>query len=247
LWPHRVGVSFRLRCTSAKRAIVPALYLGLILFMCGVALAYFIVLPMTFKFMQSFLTTSLRQQIVVGPYISVVTKVLLAFGAVFEMPVVVMVLSALGLVSSRFLASKRRFALAGSAIMACILTPGDAVTISVFMMGPIVLLYELSIGLARLMERRRKAAEGDRLPSVAMIALWRLLPLLRPGASQRASAGHHEEDATANRAAALAGNGERSAARHDAHKRLSAGAPAPPAAGQRAARASGCGTAGHAA
>src|SRR5262245_7727469 len=168
--------------TKEKRAIVPALYLGLVLFMCGVALAYFVVLPMTFRFMQSFLTTSLRQQIVVGPYIAVVTKVLLAFGAVFEMPVVVMVLSALGIVSSKFLSSQRRFAIAASAIMACILTPGDAVTISVFMMGPIILLYELSIALARLMERRRrKAEESGPLPTAAMIVLLAAATAFLPG------------------------------------------------------------------
>jgi len=141
-----------------KKAIVPALYLGLVLFLAGVALAYFVVLPMTFQFADRFQTESLRQQIVIGPYMAMVTKVLLAFGLVFELPVVVMVLSALGLISSKFLAEKRRFAIAGAAVLAALLSPGDAVTVTIFMMGPIILLYEMSIGIARLMERRRRKA-----------------------------------------------------------------------------------------
>jgi sec-independent protein translocase protein TatC len=141
-----------------KRAIVPALYLGLVLFVAGVALAYYLVLPMTFKFFSSFQTESLRPQITVGPYFSLVVKILLAFGAVFEMPVVVLVLSSLGLVTSRFLKEKRRYAIAGSAILAALLTPGDVITVTVFMMLPLILLYEMSIGIARLVERRRERA-----------------------------------------------------------------------------------------
>src|SRR5687767_7814072 len=126
-----------------KRAIVPALYLGLVLFAAGVALAYYIVLPMTLKFFMSFQTATLEQNIVIGPYISLVVRVLLAFGILFELPVVVLVLSALGLVTSKFLREKRRFAIAGIAIVAAFATPGDAVSLTVFMMGPLILLYEL--------------------------------------------------------------------------------------------------------
>ncbi|MGQ0562798.1 MAG: twin-arginine translocase subunit TatC, partial [Gemmatimonadota bacterium] len=139
-----------------KRAIVPALYLGLVLFACGVALAYYIVLPMTLEFFMGFQTATLEQNIVIGPYISLVVKVLLAFGILFELPVVVLVLSALGLVTSKFLAEKRRFAVAGIALIAAFATPGDAITLTIFMMGPLILLYELSIVLAKLVERRRR-------------------------------------------------------------------------------------------
>lgn len=143
-----------------KRAIVPALYLGLVLFMGGVALAYYIVLPMTLVFFSSFQTESLEQSIVIGPYIGMVVKILLAFGLLFEIPVVVLVLSALGLVTSKFLKEKRRFAVAGIAVLAALVTPGDAVTLTIFMMGPLVLLYELSIFLARFVEHRRGRADA---------------------------------------------------------------------------------------
>lgn len=157
-----------------KRAIVPALYLGLLLFAGGVALAYYIVLPMTLKFFMSFQTQTLEQSIVIGPYISLVVKVLLAFGILFELPVVILVLSALGLVTSKFLREKRRFAIAGIAVVAAFATPGDAITLTVFMMGPLILLYELSILLARLVERKRNAAVS--MSAAAVIGLLFFAP-----------------------------------------------------------------------
>lgn len=145
-----------------KRAIVPALYLGLVLFVAGAALGYFLALPMTIQFLMGFQAETMVPQITASLYFSFVTKMLLAFGIIFELPVVVLVLSALGLITSGFLKSKRRYAVAGMAILAAMITPGDVITVTVLMMLPLVLLYELSIGLARLVERgreRRAAAE----------------------------------------------------------------------------------------
>jgi sec-independent protein translocase protein TatC len=138
-----------------KRAIIPALYLGVLLFAAGVALAYFAALPLTLQFMMGFQVNSLEQNIVVGPYLEFVVKLLLAFGAIFELPVVVLVLATLGLVTSDFLRRSRRFAIAISAVAAAVLTPGDAVTLTIFMMLPLILLYEMSILLAKLVERGR--------------------------------------------------------------------------------------------
>ena len=138
-----------------RRAIVPALYLGLVLFLGGVALAYFIVLPITLEFMMGFQAESLEQNITIGHYMSFVVRVLLAFGLVFELPVMMLVLSVIGLVDSRMLAAKRRYAIVASVIIASVITPGDFIVLTIFMMIPLLLLYELSIGLAKLVERRR--------------------------------------------------------------------------------------------
>jgi sec-independent protein translocase protein TatC len=145
---------------SEKRVIVPALYMGLVLFMTGVALAYRIVLPITLQFTMGFQTGFLEQNIVVGPYMAMVTRLLLAFGLVFELPVVILILSALGLVTPEFLASKRRHAIAGITILAAVITPGDVVTVTVMMMVPLILLYEFSILLSRLVSRKRRAASA---------------------------------------------------------------------------------------
>jgi sec-independent protein translocase protein TatC len=146
-----------------KRAIVPSFYLGLVLFAAGVALAY-AALPTMLGFMLKWQAESLEQAITVNAYLAVVIRMLLAFGAVFELPVVVLILSLVGVVDSRMLASKRRHALVLMIIVASVITPGDMVVMTAFMMIPLVLLYELSIGLARMVERRRaQALEGREL------------------------------------------------------------------------------------
>lgn len=141
---------------SEKRVIVPALYMGLVLFAVGVVMSYELVLPMTLSFTMGFQTESLEQSIVIGEYLGFVTRLLLAFGAVFELPVVVLILSALGLVTPEFLAGKRKHAIVIITVVASVLTPGDVITLTVMMMAPLVLLYEFSIVLSRLVTRRRR-------------------------------------------------------------------------------------------
>ena len=143
---------------SEKRVIVPALYMGVVLFVIGVVMSYELVLPMTLKFTMGFQTEFLDQSIVIGPYMAMVTRLLLAFGVVFELPVVILILSALGLVTPEFLASKRRHAIAGITVLAAVLTPGDVITVTLMMMAPLILLYEFSILLSRLVARRRRVA-----------------------------------------------------------------------------------------
>lgn len=140
---------------SEKRVIIPSLYIGVLLFAAGVAMAYYVVLPVTLAFTMSFQTESLEQSIVIGEYMSVVTRLLLAFGIVFELPVVITILSALGLVTPEFLAEKRRYAIAAITITSAVITPGDVITITLLMMVPLIILYEVSIVLSRVMFRRR--------------------------------------------------------------------------------------------
>jgi sec-independent protein translocase protein TatC len=141
-----------------KKAIVPSLYLGVVLFGIGMAMAYYLVLPVTLGFTMGFQTESLEQNIVIGEYLSVVIRLLLAFGIVFEMPVVILALSVLGVVTPEFLASKRRYAIAIITVVSSVITPGDVVTVTVMMMFPLIGLYELSILLSRIVTRNRLRA-----------------------------------------------------------------------------------------
>ncbi|HEX6940335.1 MAG TPA: twin-arginine translocase subunit TatC [Longimicrobiales bacterium] len=141
-----------------KRAIVPTFALGLVLFAGGAAMAYFAALPVSLRFLLGFQTDSLQQMLTVGPYIGFVIRLLLGFGLVFELPVVVLLLTLIGIVDSKMLASKRRHAIVLMTIVASLLTPGDIVLMTLFLMAPLILLYELSITLARMVERRRAAA-----------------------------------------------------------------------------------------
>jgi sec-independent protein translocase protein TatC len=138
-----------------KRIIVPSLYVGLVLFVAGALLAYFYVLPATMRVMMAFQTPDMQQTIGVGAYINMVSKLMVSFGLVFELPVVILILSSLGLVTSNFLRKNRRFAVAIMAVGASVLTPGDAISATLYMMIPLLFLYEVSIWLASLMERRR--------------------------------------------------------------------------------------------
>lgn len=142
---------------SEKRAIIPSLYLGVVLFLAGVAMAYYVALPVTLRFTMGFQTESLEQSIVVGHYMSVVIRLLLAFGLVFELPVVILVLAVMGLVTPEFLAAKRRYAIAAIVVVSSVITPGDVITLTILMMIPLMLLYELSIVLARVVVRGRRS------------------------------------------------------------------------------------------
>lgn len=143
---------------SEKRAIVPSLYFGLVLFTLGVAMAYYIALPITLQFTMGFQTESLEPSIVVDAYLGVVVRMLLAFGLIFEMPLLILSLAALGLVTPELLAARRRHAIAIITVVCALITPGDVVTLTILMMIPLVLLYELSIILTKVVVRRRRIA-----------------------------------------------------------------------------------------
>ena len=145
---------------SEKRAIIPALYLGLFLFILGAAMAYFVVLPLALRFLMAFQVEALEPNLIAAAYLGFVVRLMLAFGLAFELPVVLAVLASLGLTSSKGLASVRRYALVASTIMASLITPGDVVS-TVLLMAPLLLLYEFSILLIRAMERRRGSLDDQ--------------------------------------------------------------------------------------
>jgi sec-independent protein translocase protein TatC len=142
-----------------KRTIIPALYLGFLLFSAGVALAYYIALPVSIVFFRTFEGGLMEAQYEIGKTLGLITKILIGFGIIFELPVVVMILSALGLVTPEFLRSKRRHAMVAITIAASFLTPGDVITLTVMLMVPLFFLYEFSIYLSRIIWSRKRAHE----------------------------------------------------------------------------------------
>ena len=146
-----------------KRAIIPALYLGVVLFSAGVWMSYAIALPVTLRFLLFFGEDYFEAMMRAGDYLGFVTKLLLAFGILFELPVVIMILSALGLVTPAFLRAKRRHAIVIITVLASFLSPGDVVTVTALMMLPLILLYEFSIFLSVIITRKRRARDigGD--------------------------------------------------------------------------------------
>lgn len=147
-----------------RHAFLPFLLASPFLFLLGAALVYFLILPFVLWF-------SLTQQITgagnvtvellpkVSDYLTLVTTLLLAFGLCFQLPVVLSLLGLAGIVSSKQLASARRYAIVGVFVVAAVVTPPDMIS-QLTLAIPLVLLYEVSIWCVRLIELRRRREEA---------------------------------------------------------------------------------------
>jgi len=143
-----------------KRLVIPAIAVGFLLFLAGIAMAYFFVLPLGLKFLLGFQAESLEPIITIDEYLKFATRLIIAFGVIFEMPVVLVLLGLLGIVTPDGLRKYRRHAVVILAISAALLTPADVGTM--FMLfTPMILLYELSIWLVRLVVKRDESDEPE--------------------------------------------------------------------------------------
>jgi sec-independent protein translocase protein TatC len=143
-----------------KKMLVPIVFLSSIFFVGGALFGYFIVFPYGFDFFLGFATETIRPMPSMKEYLSFSAKLLLAFGLVFELPLVITFMARLGIVTVPFLKKNRKYALLLFFVGAAILTPPDVVT-QVMMAGPLMVLYEISIVGARIFGRKEKPAETD--------------------------------------------------------------------------------------
>lgn len=133
-----------------KRMILPAGVAGLVLFFLGVLFTYFVVLPVSLKFLWEFNQYfGLTPQWRINYYLSFVLGLCGVFGLTFELPLVVTILAQLGIASPEFLRQKRSYVIVGLVILSALLTPPDVIT-QLMMALPVWLLYESSILLAGL-------------------------------------------------------------------------------------------------
>jgi len=138
-----------------KRYLVPFVAFSSILFVVGALFGYLVVFPYGFKFFISFATEDIQALPSVKQYFSFATRLLLAFGLVFEMPIAALFLSKMGLITPDSMKKYRKFAILCAFILSAILTPPDVAT--QFMMAlPIIILYEISILLAKTMYRKKE-------------------------------------------------------------------------------------------
>jgi len=145
-----------------KRLLVPIVLLSSVFFVGGALFGYFIVFPFGFKFFLGFASETIKPLPSMREYLSFSSKLLLAFGLVFELPLIITFLAKLGLVSVDFLKKNRKYALILFFAGAAILTPPDVVT-QIMMALPLMLLYEISIIGARIFGK--KAKESDKVSS----------------------------------------------------------------------------------
>ncbi len=127
-----------------------------LMFAGGVAFGYYIMIPRVTGFLITFGSDIASPQIKIGNYIALVTRLLLAIGLVFEMPVLTTFLARLGIITHKWLADKRRSAIILAFILAALITPTiDPINQSLVAL-PLILLYEMSIWLAKLAQKGRR-------------------------------------------------------------------------------------------
>jgi sec-independent protein translocase protein TatC len=155
VWSFVVPGLFR----RERRLVLPMAMFSLVLFATGVACSYFYVTPLVVRVLGGFLTPSMQAQYRIGALLSFFYNLALACGVVFQLPLVTMTLTALGLVTPRFLLRQWRFAIVIVFLVTAVITPGDVVTAQLIMGAPMIALYFLSVGLSWLVARRRAAPQ----------------------------------------------------------------------------------------
>jgi len=141
-----------------RRLLGPIVFLSSFFFIGGALFGYFIVFPWGFKFFLGFATETIRPLPSMKEYFAFSAKLLLAFGLVFELPLVLTFLAKLGIVSVDFLKKNRKYALLLFFVGSAILTPPDVIT-QIMMALPLMALYELSILGARIFGRKKPQAD----------------------------------------------------------------------------------------
>ncbi|MCX5755761.1 MAG: twin-arginine translocase subunit TatC [Gemmatimonadetes bacterium] len=138
-----------------RKIIVPVLGFALALFLAGVALAVFIFVPVTAAMMTTVKSEWLTSMITAEEYFGFIFFISLAFGAVFELPILVLILTALGLITPQLLQRVRRWAVVISLVVCEIITPGDAIISTLILWVPVYGLYEMSIIVSWFVHRAR--------------------------------------------------------------------------------------------
>jgi sec-independent protein translocase protein TatC len=148
-----------------KSAIMPYLIITPILFLLGGMLVYYLVMPLAIKFFLSFESTGINTNLPiqlepkVNEYLSLIMKLIFAFGLSFQLPVVLSLLARIGFVDSKFLKDRRKYFIVIIFAAAAILTPPDPIT-QIGLAIPLLILYELSIYSVKIIEKKIKEKEN---------------------------------------------------------------------------------------
>ena len=146
---------------NEKKALLPYLVFTPILFLFGALLVYYLVMPLAIKFFLSFETIGsqsnlpIQLEAKVSEYLSLIMRLIFAFGISFQLPILLNLLARIGVVNSEYLKTRRRYVIVIIFALAALLTPPDPIT-QVGLAIPLLLLYELSIFTVKFTEKRKK-------------------------------------------------------------------------------------------
>ena len=143
-----------------KKLVIPFVFFGTLMFLVGSSFAYYIVVPLGFDFLIAFGSTVVTVLPSIGKYVDFFTKLLFGFGIAFELPVITFFLAKIGLVDDRMLKDFFRYAIVIIFIVAALLTPPDVLS-QLLMAAPLILLYGVSIYIAKVFNPAPKEDEED--------------------------------------------------------------------------------------
>src|SRR6476661_3579552 len=155
-----------------KRVVLPVIFGAIVLFVSGVALSFYVVLPLAIGWLMKIAanTDALEPMITYREYFSFAVNMSLAFGLCFELPIVILLLATLGLVTPEFLRKYRRHAVVLCVVAGALLSPGDLVWTTLLLAAPLYLLYELSVVLTVVVYRRRRKRDAQLVAEEAAAA-----------------------------------------------------------------------------
>ncbi len=141
-----------------KKLVIPFVFFATLMFLLGSAFAYYVVVPFGFEFLINFGSTVVTVLPSIGKYVGFFTKLLFGFGVAFELPVITFFLAKIGLVDDAMLKNFFKYAVVLIFILASLLTPPDVLT-QFLMAGPLILLYLVSIYIAKIFNPAPKDEE----------------------------------------------------------------------------------------
>ena len=153
---------------NEKKALAPFIVATPVLFFIGGALVYFVIYPLALRFFLTFQvgggegTLPIELETRISEYFSLLMKLIFAFGLCFQLPVIMTLMARVGLATSKGMAEKRKYAIVGVFVVAAIFTPPDPLS-QLMLAIPIVVLYEISILMAKVVEKGRPKDEYDDL------------------------------------------------------------------------------------
>ncbi|HRL33299.1 MAG TPA: twin-arginine translocase subunit TatC [Neisseria sp.] len=138
---------------NEKRLVMPLVLSSVLLFFAGMAFAYFLVFPLVFKFLAGVTPVGVNMATDIDKYLSFILGMFVAFGATFEVPVVVVLLNRMGVVSLAQLRQARPYVIVGAFVLAAVITPPDVIS-QVLLAVPLIVLYEAGLWFCRFIHPR---------------------------------------------------------------------------------------------